>query len=123
MAETACETPRRAGFPLARESVTAAPDAATPALRPDASRGLASFLVTGAMFVATQALLLIGSWIAARTAHVGIFVGLGLANAALWAIAIALVWGIHARGRDSEIRMLLTEKRFRDYAEVASDWF
>jgi PAS domain S-box-containing protein len=60
---------------------------------------------------------------AARAAKDMIFAGLIASKILLWAIGIMLAWRTFRRGMTAEREQRLSEKRFRDFASVSSDWF
>jgi PAS domain S-box-containing protein len=60
---------------------------------------------------------------AARAARDLVVIGLLLSSAVLWAIGIRLSWQTFRSGLLAEQRLARSEQRFRDFAEVASDWF
>jgi PAS domain S-box-containing protein len=60
---------------------------------------------------------------AARDARGLAMSGLMLSGAVLWAIGIGLSWRTYCNGRDAERRLAESEQRFRDFANIASDWF
>ncbi|HEX6842578.1 MAG TPA: ATP-binding protein [Stellaceae bacterium] len=60
---------------------------------------------------------------AARDARGLAMIGLMLSGAVLWAIGIGLSWRTSCHGRDAERRLAESEQRFRDFANIASDWF
>ncbi|HYM31609.1 MAG TPA: ATP-binding protein [Candidatus Cybelea sp.] len=61
--------------------------------------------------------------IAARSARTGVIAALILSSIALWTIGFTIVWRIYSRGIGAEQHALLSEQRFRDIADVATDWF
>jgi len=60
---------------------------------------------------------------AARDARGLAMSGLMLSGAVLWAIGIGLSWRTNCHGRAAERRLAESEQRFRDFANIASDWF
>jgi PAS domain S-box-containing protein len=60
---------------------------------------------------------------AARAAKDMIFAGLIASKILLWTIGLILAWRTFRRGMDAEREQRLSEKRFRDFASVSSDWF
>jgi PAS domain S-box-containing protein len=60
---------------------------------------------------------------AARHARGLAMSGLMLSGALLWAIGIGLSWRTYCNGRAAERRLAESEQRFRDFANIASDWF
>jgi len=60
---------------------------------------------------------------AARHARGLAMSGLMLSGGLLWMIGIGLGWRTYCNGRDAERRLAESEQRFRDFANVASDWF
>jgi len=46
-----------------------------------------------------------------------------LLTSSLWILGFYLAWHIARRGIDAELRIWQSEQRFRDIAEVSSDWF
>jgi PAS domain S-box-containing protein len=60
---------------------------------------------------------------AARRARDVAMLGLVLSGALLWAIAIRLSWRTYRHGLAAERRLAESEQRFRDFANIASDWF
>ena len=60
---------------------------------------------------------------AARAAKELIFAGLIASKLLLWTIGIALAWRTFRRGIHAERDQRESEKRFRDFASVSSDWF
>jgi len=60
---------------------------------------------------------------AARHARGLAMIGLMLSGAVLWAIGIGLGWRTYCNGRAAERRLAESEQRFRDFANIASDWF
>ena len=60
---------------------------------------------------------------AARAAKELVFAGLIASKLLLWTIGIFLAWRTFRRGMDAEREQHLSEKRFRDFASVSSDWF
>ena len=60
---------------------------------------------------------------AARTATDMVVVGLGLSSLLLWSIGVAFAWRTFRRGIEAALQVKDSEQRFRDFAEVASDWF
>jgi len=59
---------------------------------------------------------------ATEAARAVVVLGLGLGSLILWLMGIRLVWRVFKKGCESEQRLIGSEQRFRDYAEVASDW-
>jgi len=60
---------------------------------------------------------------AARRARGFAMIGLMLSGALLWAIGLCLSWRTYCNGRAAERRLAESEQRFRDFANIASDWF
>ena len=60
---------------------------------------------------------------ASRLATMLVVVGIGVATVLLWAIGIAFAVRMLKRQIALDSRLSLSEQRFRDYAEVASDWY
>ena len=60
---------------------------------------------------------------AAREAKHVVVAGLGITTASLWAIGIAFAARMFRRQLALDRQLSLSERRFRDYAEVASDWY
>ncbi|HET7594824.1 MAG TPA: ATP-binding protein, partial [Stellaceae bacterium] len=60
---------------------------------------------------------------AARRARDTAMLGLLLSGALLWAIGIRLSWRTYCDGHAAERRLAESEQRFRDFANIASDWF
>jgi PAS domain S-box-containing protein len=60
---------------------------------------------------------------AARAAKELIFAGLIASKILLWTIGIILAWRTFRRGINAEREQRQSEKRFRDFASVSSDWF
>jgi PAS domain S-box-containing protein len=49
--------------------------------------------------------------------------GLMLSGGLLWMIGIGLSWRTYCNGRAADRRLAESEQRFRDFANIASDWF
>jgi signal transduction histidine kinase len=60
---------------------------------------------------------------ASRLATMLVVVGIGVATVLLWAIGIAFAVRMLKRQIALDSRLSSSEQRFRDYAEVASDWY
>jgi PAS domain S-box-containing protein len=60
---------------------------------------------------------------AARAAKELIFAGLIISKLLLWTIGLVLAWRTFRRGMNAERELRQSEKRFRDFASVSSDWF
>jgi signal transduction histidine kinase len=60
---------------------------------------------------------------ASRLATMLVVVGIGVATVLLWAIGIAFAVRMLKRQIVLDSRLSSSEQRFRDYAEVASDWY
>jgi PAS domain S-box-containing protein len=60
---------------------------------------------------------------AARSAKHLVVAGLGLTTALLWAIGILFAARLFRRQMALDRQLTSSEQRFRDYAEVASDWY
>ena len=60
---------------------------------------------------------------AARAAKELIFAGLIASKILLWTIGLALAWRTFRRGMNAEREQRQSERRFRDFASVSSDWF
>ncbi len=60
---------------------------------------------------------------AARSAKQVVVAGVGLTTAVLWAIGILFAARIFRRQLTLDRQLTSSEQRFRDYAEVASDWY
>lgn len=60
---------------------------------------------------------------AARNAKTGVVAGLGITTALLWAIGILFATRLFRRQLALDRQLSSSEQRFRDYAEVASDWY
>lgn len=60
---------------------------------------------------------------AARIATRFVTLVLCLASLLLWLIGVALAWRTYRKGIAAEIHLRGSEERFRNFAEVASDWF
>jgi PAS domain-containing protein len=60
---------------------------------------------------------------AARTATKLVTLVLCLLSVLLWWIGVALAWRAYRRGIVAELQLRDSEERFRNFAEVASDWF
>jgi PAS domain S-box-containing protein len=60
---------------------------------------------------------------AARSAGRLVALVLCLVSLLLWSIGVALAWRTYRKGIAAEIRLRHSEERFRNFAEVASDWF
>jgi PAS domain S-box-containing protein len=60
---------------------------------------------------------------AARAAKRLVVGGLGLSSFLLWTVGIAFAWRIFRRGMRTDAELAVSERRFRDIAEVSSDWF
>jgi PAS domain S-box-containing protein len=60
---------------------------------------------------------------ASRMATALVVLGLGLTTIVLWAIGIAFAIRLFRRQSALDRQLASSERRFRDYAEVASDWY
>ncbi len=60
---------------------------------------------------------------AARAAKELIFVGLIVSKIVRWTIGLFLGWRMFRKGLSAEREQRRSEKRFRDFASVSSDWF
>jgi len=60
---------------------------------------------------------------ASRSAKQIIFAGVGLVTAVLWAIGVMFAARLFRRQLALDRQLTSSEQRFRDYAEVASDWY
>ena len=60
---------------------------------------------------------------AARTTRDMLMMGLAISSALLWAIGLRFSWRMFRSGIAAEHRLARSEQRFRDFANVASDWF
>jgi diguanylate cyclase (GGDEF)-like protein/PAS domain S-box-containing protein len=60
---------------------------------------------------------------AARTATMLVVVGLGVTMVLLWAVGMAFATRLFHEQMALDGQLGLSEQRFRDYAEVASDWY
>jgi PAS domain S-box-containing protein len=60
---------------------------------------------------------------AARATRDMLMLGLGFSTVLLWAIGLRLSWRTFRSGVAAEQRLARSEQRFRDFANVASDWF
>jgi len=60
---------------------------------------------------------------AARATRDMLILGLVLSTALLWGIGMRLSWRTFRSGIAAERRLARSEQRFRDFANVASDWF
>jgi PAS domain S-box-containing protein len=60
---------------------------------------------------------------AARAAKELVFAGLIASKLLLWTIGIVLAWRTFRRGMNAEREQQQSERRFRDFASVSSDWF
>jgi PAS domain S-box-containing protein len=60
---------------------------------------------------------------AARNAMRLVSSGLAVCFAALWAAGVWLAWQTYWKGVQREVQLRESDRRFRDFAETASDWF
>jgi PAS domain S-box-containing protein len=60
---------------------------------------------------------------AARTAMRLVSVSLAVCSVVLWIAGLWLAWRTYWRGIERDLRLKESERRFRDFAEIASDWF
>jgi PAS domain S-box-containing protein len=60
---------------------------------------------------------------AARTAKLMLGLGLGISSIVLWLAGIDMAWRSFRKGLAAEQAARDSERRFRDFAETASDWF
>jgi PAS domain S-box-containing protein len=60
---------------------------------------------------------------AARKAMQLVSIGLAICSAALWSAGLWLAWLTYRKGIERDVQLRESEKRFRDFAETASDWF
>ena len=60
---------------------------------------------------------------AARAMRRLVMIGLPLGSLALWAIGLGLSWQAFRKSAAADRRFAASEERFRDFANVASDWF
>ncbi|HUN50216.1 MAG TPA: PAS domain-containing sensor histidine kinase, partial [Candidatus Sulfotelmatobacter sp.] len=60
---------------------------------------------------------------AARSARTLVIATLLLSSLLLWLFGFAMAWRVYSRGVGAEQEALQSRERFRDIAEVASDWF
>ena len=60
---------------------------------------------------------------AARTATNLVIVGLGLCSLLLWGIGVLIAWRTFRQGIQAGLQLSISETRFKDFAESASDWF
>jgi PAS domain S-box-containing protein len=61
--------------------------------------------------------------LAARTASTLVTLVLCLLTGLLWSGGVALAWRAYRKGIGAEMRVRAGQERFRNFAEVASDWF
>ena len=60
---------------------------------------------------------------AARAATKLVTIVLWSVSLVLWSFAVGLAWRTYRKGAAAEIHLTESEARFRDFAEIASDWF
>jgi PAS domain S-box-containing protein len=60
---------------------------------------------------------------AARAATTLVTVVLWSVSLSLWSVAVGLAWRTYRKGTVAAIHLTESEARFRDFAEIASDWF
>jgi PAS domain S-box-containing protein len=60
---------------------------------------------------------------AARSAMRLVSSGLALTISALWIVGLWLAWRTYFKGVQREVQLRESDRRFRDFAETASDWF
>jgi PAS domain S-box-containing protein len=60
---------------------------------------------------------------AARSATLLVTLMLCVASMLLWSIGVAFAWRTYRKGIAAEVQVRESEERFRNFAEVASDWF
>src|SRR5262249_156897 len=60
---------------------------------------------------------------ASRAARNMLIVGLGLSSVVLGGIGVTFAWRTFRRGIEAGLQLTESEQRFKDFAEVASDWF
>ena len=60
---------------------------------------------------------------AARNAMRLVSSGLAICSAALWIAGLWLAWRTYSKGVKRDVQLRESDRRFRDFAETASDWF
>jgi len=48
---------------------------------------------------------------------------LGFSSIALWSLGVGFAWRTYRKGINADLQLQASEARFRDFAEIASDWF
>ena len=48
---------------------------------------------------------------------------LGFSSIALWLLGVGFAWRTYRKGINADLQLQASEARFRDFAEIASDWF